>query len=123
MDSRGYARAGGTYAIEKLISETGVTYYDVSDDENGRALPLFHMKAMVIDDRYVVIGSANFNYRSMTLSHELALVIDSPEMASTVKASIKEKAVNPVLLTEENATEAKKAYGSLLCYLFTFFGG
>ncbi len=123
VDSRGYARAGGTYAIEKLISETGVTYYDVSDDENGRALPLFHMKAMVIDDRYVVIGSANFNYRSMTLSHELALVIDSPEMASTVKASIKEKAVNPVLLTEEDATEAKKTYGSLLCYLFTFFGG
>ncbi len=123
VDSRGYARAGGTYAIEKLISETGVTYYDVSDDVNGETLPLFHMKAMVVDDRYVVIGSANFNYRSMTLSHELALVIDSPEMAAQVKSAIKEKAVNPVLLTEEDAAEARKAYGSLFCYLFTYFGG
>ncbi len=123
VDSRGYARAGGSYAIEKLISETGVTYYDVSDDSSGNSLPLFHMKAMVIDERYVVIGSSNFNYRSMTLSHELALVIDSPKMAEEVKKNIKEKAVNPVLLTLEDAEEEKKNYGSFFCYLFTYFGG
>ena len=123
VDSRGYARAGGTYAIEKLISETGVTYYDVSNDSEGNTLPLFHMKAMVIDDRYVVIGSSNFNYRSMTLSHELALVIDSPEMAEEVKKNIKDKAVNPVLLTLEDAENEKKAYGSFFCYLFTYYGG
>lgn len=123
VDSRGYARAGGAYSIEKLIRETGVTYYDVSDDSEGNTLPLFHMKAMVIDDRYVVIGSSNFNYRSMTLSHELALVIDSPEMAREVKKNIKEKAVNPVLLTLEDAEAEKKAHGSFFCYLFTYFGG
>lgn len=123
VDSRGYARAGGTYAIEKLLSDTGVTFYDVSDDEYGRTLPLFHMKAMVVDDRYVVIGSANFNYRSMTLSHEIALVIDSPQMAQLVKENIKQRAINPVLLTLDEAVERRKTYGSLFCYLFSYYGG
>ena len=123
IDSRGYARAGGAYTIEKLISETGVEYYDVSNDENGDALPLFHMKVMIVDDRYVVIGSSNFNFRSMTLSHELALVIDSPEMAALVKEAVKEEAVNPVLVTEEDAAKEKKEHGSFLCYLFTYYGG
>ncbi len=123
VDSRGYAHSGGTYSVEKLLRESGVTYYDVSLDKNGESLPMFHMKAMVVDDRYVVIGSANFNFRSMTLSHELALVIDSPEMARSLKESVKEVAGNPVLLTLEDAERDKKEYGSFLCYLFTFFAG
>ncbi len=123
VDSRGYAKAGGTYSVEKLIRETGITYYDVSEDENGEELPMFHMKAMVVDDRYTVIGSANFNYRSMNLSHELALVIDSAEMASEVKEEIKKVAQNPVLVTLEDAEEEKKEWGSFLCYLLTYYGG
>ncbi len=123
VDSRGYAHSGGTYSVEKLLRKSGVTYYDVSLDKNGESLPMFHMKAMVVDDRYVVIGSANFNFRSMTLSHELALVIDSPEMARSLKESVKDVAGNPVLLTLEDAERDKKEYGSFLCYLFTFFAG
>ena len=123
IDSRSYARAGGAIIVEKLISETGVEYYDVSKDGNGDKLPLFHMKVMIVDDRYVVIGSSNFNFRSMTLSHELALVIDSPEMAAVVKEEVKKAAENPVLVTEEEAAEEKKEHGSFLCYLFTYYGG
>ncbi len=123
VDSRGYAKAGGSYSVEKLIRETGAAYYDVSEDEDGNSLPMFHMKAMVVDDRYTVIGSANFNFRSMNLSHELALVIDSSEMASMVKDEIRKVAVNPVPVTLVKAEEEKKEYGNFLCYLFTFFGG
>lgn len=123
IDSRGYAHAGGVYSVEKIIRETGAAYYDVSTDSDGSSLPMFHMKALVVDDRYVVIGSTNFNYRSMTLSHELALVIDSPEMALLLKEKIKEKAENPVLITLEDAVENKKEYGNVAAYLFTFFGG
>ena len=123
IDSRGYARSGGAYTIDRLISGSGVEYYDVSNDSDGNALPMFHMKAMVVDDRYVVIGSSNFNFRSMTLSHELALVIDSPQMAERIKEAIREEAVNPVLVTEEDAEEEKKEHGSFLCYLFTYYGG
>lgn len=123
IDSRGYAHAGGAYSVEKLIKETGVRYYDVSTDSEGNNLPMFHMKALIIDDRYVVIGSTNFNFRSMTLSHELALVIDSPEMAVSLKEKIKEKAENPVLITLDDAVENKKEYGNFGAYAFTFFGG
>ena len=123
VDSRGYARSGASYAVEKLIKETGVTFYDVSNAPDGTVLPLFHMKALIVDDRYIVIGSSNFNYRSMTLSHELALVIDCPEMAKEVKENIKEKAVNPVLKTLEDAEKEKEQWGNLFCYLFTYFGG
>ena len=84
---------------------------------------MFHMKAMVVDDRYTVIGSSNFNFRSMTLSHELALVIDSSEMAEEVKDEIKKVAQNPVLVTLEDAEEEKKEYGNFFCYLFTYYGG
>jgi len=122
-DSRGYAAKGGAYSLYKLLEETDVTYYDVSSDSDGSTLPLFHMKAMIVDDRYVVIGSSNFNYRSMTLSHELALVVDSPEMARIVKEKIKEVAKNPVLVTKEEAKENKKENGSYLCYLFSYYGG
>ncbi len=123
VDSRGYAAAGGAYSVEKLISETGVTYYDVSEDEEGSELPMFHMKAMVVDGRYTVIGSSNFNFRSMNLSHELALVVDSPDMAGKVESAIKEVAGNPVLVTDEDAAAEKKEHGSFFAYLFTFFGG
>lgn len=122
-DSRGYAAKGGAYSLYKLLEETDVTYFDVSSDSDGSTLPLFHMKAMVVDDRYVVIGSSNFNYRSMTLSHELALVVDSPEMAKIVKEKIKEVAKNPVLVTKEEAKENKKENGSFLWYLFSYYGG
>ena len=122
-DSRGYAKKGGAYSLYKLLDDTDVTYYDVSKDENGDVLPLFHMKAMIVDDRYTVIGSANFNYRSMTLSHEICLVMDSEEIAKIVKEKIKEVALNPVLITEEEALEEKKKDGSYLCYLCSYYGG
>ncbi len=123
VDSRGYARSGGAYAVEKFIKKTGVTFYDVSNASDGTVLPLFHMKALIVDDRYIVIGSSNFNYRSMALSHELALVIDCPEMAKEVKENIKEKAVNPVLKTLEDAEKEKEQWGNFFWYLFTYFGG
>lgn len=84
---------------------------------------MFHMKAMVVDGRYTVIGSSNFNFRSMNLSHELALVVDSPDMAGKVESAIKEVAGNPVLVTDEDAAAEKKEHGSFFAYLFTFFGG
>lgn len=123
LDSRGYAKSGGIYAISNLISETDATYYDVSNSEDGETYPLFHMKVLIIDDRYIVIGSTNFNYRSMNLSHEVSLVIDSTEIAKMVKENVKEVAGNPVLVTKEMAEEDKRAFGSFLSYLFTYFGG
>ena len=123
QDSRGYAKAGSSWAIEKLISDTGATFHEVTMDENGDELPMYHMKMMVIDDRYVVIGSVNFNFRSMTLSHEIALVVDSPSFAEKAKEEAKKNAGEGVVLTLEEAKKAKKEYGNYFSYLFSYYGG
>ena len=123
QDSRGYAQAGSSWAIADLIKDTGATFHEVTYDEEGNPLPMYHMKMMVVDDRYVVIGSSNFNYRSMTLSHEIALVVDAPEFAVKAKEAAKLSAGEGVILTEEEAENAKKEYGNLFAYLFSYYGG
>ena len=123
QDSRGYAKAGSSWAVANLIKDTGATFYEVTYDEEGNLLPMYHMKMMVVDDRYIVIGSSNFNYRSMTLSHEIALVVDSPSFAQKAKEAAMLSAGKGVILTEEEAEMAKKEYGNLFAYLFSYFGG
>ena len=81
------------------------------------------MKMMVVDDRWLVVGSSNYNFRSMALSHELVLVIDSPSVASKAKERAQESGGNPVRLEKEEVMERKEEYGSLLGYLMVFFGG
>lgn len=123
QDSRGYAKSGSSWAVAELIKDTGATFYEVTYDEEGNLLPMYHMKMMVVDDRYIVIGSSNFNYRSMTLSHEIALVVDSPSFAQKAKEAAMLSAGKGVILTEEEAEKAKKEYGNLFAYLFSYFGG
>ena len=123
QDSRGYAKSGSSWAVAELIKDTEATFYEVTYDEEGNLLPMYHMKMMVVDDRYIVIGSSNFNYRSMTLSHEIALVVDSPTFAKAAKEAAKLSAGEGVILTKEDALKAKKEYGNLFAYLFSYFGG
>ncbi len=123
QDSRGYAKSGSSWAVAELIKDTEATFYEVTYDEEGNLLPMYHMKMMVVDDRYIVIGSSNFNYRSMTLSHEIALVVDSPTFAQKAKEAAKLSAGEGVILTKEEALKAKKEYGNLFAYLFSYFGG
>lgn len=122
-DPRGYANKGFSYGVKHLVVDSHATVYDVTYDKEGTTLPLYHMKLMVVDDRYLVIGSSNFNFRSMALSHEIALVIDSPEIAEKAMEEAKRIGENPVLLTAEDAERMKREDGDFFCYLFTYFGG
>ena len=106
-----------------MISYTGADYYDVTYDNKGEAYPLFHMKMMVVDDRWLVIGSSNFNFRSMALSHELVLVMDSPSVSEKAKDMAKESGGYPILVSKEELEKRKDEYGSFLGYLIVFFGG
>ncbi|MBQ0070789.1 MAG: phosphatidylserine/phosphatidylglycerophosphate/cardiolipin synthase family protein [Spirochaetales bacterium] len=123
IDPRGYVRKGSSYNLLSLLEEAGATVYNVSNDEEGNELPLYHIKVEVVDNRYVVIGSSNLNYRSMTLSHELALLVDSPELAQTVTERAKEIGRHPVEMTEDEARRMKEEDSSFLFYLFTYYGG
>jgi putative cardiolipin synthase len=45
-----------------------------------------HSKAVVIDTRYVFIGSMNFDPRSAVINTEMGVIVDSPELAADLKA-------------------------------------
>ncbi len=123
VDLRGYAASGIYQGLPDLIDSTGAAIYLSIYDGEGNVLPLLHEKLMIVDSRYVVIGSANFNFRSMTLSEELALVIDSPELARNMEEHAALISEYAELITLEEALSRKDREGSIFAYLFTFFGG
>jgi putative cardiolipin synthase len=74
--------------------ENGVEIYEVRPDATMQNLRWastsaashagLHAKAMVVDRRYVVVGSYNLDPRSADINTELALLIDSPRFAELV---------------------------------------
>ncbi len=43
-----------------------------------------HAKAVVVDDRFVMIGSHNLSHAALTRNRELSVLLDSPELAAQV---------------------------------------
>lgn len=56
--------------------------------------PFIHAKAMVIDDRVAIIGSANFDNRSLFLNYETNLVVFDKPFAATLKSAILDDLAN-----------------------------
>ena len=84
---------------------------------------LLHQKLAVIDGLYTVIGSANFNYRSMKSSFEIALVIKSNEFASSSLEQVNDISRDMMVLTLDEAIKLKKEKGNVFNYLFSYYGG
>ena len=59
----------------------------------------------------------------MGLSHELALVIDSKELASMLEKHVEDVGKNAQHLTREESDRMKKEDSSFLSYLFMYYGG
>ena len=60
----------------------GIEIHESTEDYN-------HAKALVVDGRIVVVGSANMDLRSANLNFEIAVVaVDAPELARDVLATI-----------------------------------
>ena len=86
------------------LLENGVEIYELRPDSSMQQLrwsPLstksragLHAKAMVVDRRYVVVGSYNLDPRSADINTELALLVDSPAFAEKV-AEFFEDGVKP----------------------------
>ena len=111
--------AGVTYMLPDLL-EIADEVYLTSDDKE----PLLHEKLMIVDDMYTVIGSVNFNYRSMGLSNEIALVLVSDEFALKEKAHLDERiADGSERICLEDAIALKKEHGSAFAYFLNFYGG
>ena len=48
---------------------------------------MMHTKAMVIDRRWSIFGSANFDNRSLELNDEITIAADDPSLAATLSAA------------------------------------
>ena len=98
------------------LLENGVEMYEVRPDSRMEhlrwsGLPFksragLHAKAMVVDRRYVVVGSYNLDPRSADINTELALLVDSPAFAEMIAEFFDEgvKPENSYRVTLEEGT-------------------
>ncbi|MDQ1240966.1 MAG: cardiolipin synthase [Pseudomonadota bacterium] len=89
----GYARyrrdllRGGVELYEmkrKVGNETGRSQLSVTGS-SGASL---HTKAMIIDSRWVFVGSMNIDPRSANLNTEMGVLLESPELAAQLRREI-----------------------------------
>ena len=76
-DSSGYAKenADDNRRVGERLEKGGVkVYYDSPDTTT-------HAKLLIIDDRYVVIGSTNWSYHAFEKNNETSMLIDSEQVA------------------------------------------
>lgn len=89
-------------AIESLLSRDGaqnrvfvfhLERSTVDPATHANEQIFVHAKTMIIDDRYLVIGSGNLNRRSMTTDSELgAAVVDTDAVSSTIRGQSRQVA-------------------------------
>lgn len=72
----------GRSYYEELL-RYGIRVFEYSEAIN-------HAKAMVIDDEWLMVGSANSDNRSMRLNFELNLLVRAPEQAGQLEAILRE---------------------------------
>lgn len=61
------------------VKDRTVLAYPISKEKNKQSQVRIHSKVMIVDDRYLRIGSSNINYRSMTLDTECDLVVEGTD--------------------------------------------
>ncbi len=85
-------------------------------------LGLLHEKLMVVDGRYVVFGSSNFNYRSMALSYESAMVVDDPQIAQEAQRHFQKLYDGAVEVSPEEASKWRTLDRYLMHLMMTVGG-
>ena len=121
IDSREYVQGALFYDYHNLVEAGFDVNIEYAGEETG--LSLLHQKLCVVDGRYTVIGSSNINYRSMGLSHEIALVLDDEGFARSSLEQVASIAKEMHTLDLESALALKEEKGSLMSFLFSYFGG
>lgn len=107
------------YAVSTL-TETGISIYPEPNSEERKNL--LHEKVFIVDGEYVLIGSTNFNFRSLVLSNEVGIMIHSPEFAQFMTEHYNDIRNGCELLTQEQAQQWHK-FAWFLDYLLHFVMG
>lgn len=99
----------GRVQFKDALTKDGVTdrtvlAYPISKENNKQEQIRIHSKVMIVDDRYLRIGSSNMNYRSMTLDTECDLVLEGTD--KKVRQSI--AAIRNDLIREHTGRSVKE---------------
>ena len=86
----------------RRLLQTGIELFEIRGDAAFNSEDIaeefsLHQKYILIDDRYVILGSVNLDPRSLLLNTELGLFLESPLLVQALKASFAE------MTTPENA--------------------
>jgi len=119
FDTRVSNRKGIEYMAKDLLT----MHVDLRlENESERTQRLLHEKLMIVDSRYVVVGSTNLNYRSFTLAYEISLVIDSPALAKEMEAHFATIYDDSEPITDEQAEQWRRL-DNWPRYAFGIIGG
>lgn len=119
FDSRVSNRKGIEYMAKELLTMNIDLRMEKESEKTQR---LLHEKLMVVDSRYVVIGSTNLNYRSFTLAYEVSLVIESPALALELEEHFATIFDDSLPITKEQAEEWQRL-DNWPRYAFGIIGG
>ena len=83
----------------RALLEGGVDLYELKPDANqerkrgvfwGQSQSGLHAKAFTIDDRYLFVGSFNWDPRSVNINTEMGILIESPEVTTRASKALKQ---------------------------------
>ncbi len=86
-------KAASRSAYDRLLAEG----YEIHEYQPT----MMHVKAVVIDRRWSLVGSANFDNRSFELNDEITLAVDDPALAAAVTAAFERDLTRSKRLTVE----------------------
>ncbi len=85
----------GYSSYRRRVVQSGVELYEVRANagrefsgEQGPENVTLHTKLIVIDRRFVFVGSLNLDPRSISINAEMGLLIDSPELATRISEGV-----------------------------------
>lgn len=81
-----------------------------------------HYKAVIVDDRWFTIGSANLNFRSCHLSKEVNILFEGSDLGAPMLENLEELKARSYRVSEQTASE-RRGLRFLVFYLILYFGG
>lgn len=104
------------YAARSLYApllRAGVRVYE-------REPPFMHAKALVVDDVYAMLGSANLDHRSLHLNFEMNVEVGDPDFAFRVRRQVEEemRRSEEVRLEEHLDRPLARRLAENFCFLF-----
>lgn len=117
-DALVFSGGGQADQVVKLVDiidmDTDFRIYAPVVKSGGAPTPIYvHSKLILIDDEILIVGSANWTYRSMVYDGEIAAIINNPTIATAARTALFGHYNAPTALTPANwaATAAANETG------------